>query len=192
MDRCRTGHWGQPWAWRAVCSSLFGESGTPRHSDAPGSSGCSRLGTRAFTGIPRGRAGGGRGLPCLQPHCGWAQTMHLLASQAHRAPPSPAPARLESGALGMTHLWASLYWVLSNPKGSLPRCRGMGQKKGVHPLTSQHSPSRRSCRGMEGSPASSPLHLPLVGQVRLVAHQRDDDVTAPSVQTLIWAAPPAC
>ena len=32
---------------------------------------------------------------------------------------------------------------------------------------------------MEGSPASSPLHLPLVGQVRLVAHQHDDDVTAP-------------
>lgn len=43
---------------------------------------------------------------------------------------------------------------------------------------SQDTPSRRSCRGGRGV-AHSPLHLPLVGQVRLVAHQHDDHIAAP-------------
>ena len=43
---------------------------------------------------------------------------------------------------------------------------------------SQNTPSRRSCRGGRRV-AHSPLHLPLVGQVRLVAHQHDDHIAAP-------------
>lgn len=119
---------------------------------------CSRLGTRPFTltpvltqAFPRGRASG-------SPRA--AVSMTALR---------PGPDHALLGWLGT--------WMLSEPSGPFPDA-GKQVRQGAHRLKSQDTPSRRSCRGGQWV-AHSPLHLPLVSQVRLVAHQHDDHIAAP-------------
>lgn len=67
----------------------------------------------------------------------------------------------------------------SSTRRDLSQMPGDGSDRVLTTHASQNSLPGRSCRGTEGGPACQRRHLPLVSQVRLVAHQHDDDIAAP-------------
>ena len=129
---------------------------------------CSCLGTRPFTltpasaqAFPRGRASG-------NPRA----TVSMTELR-------PGP---DHALLGWPGTWE--FSKSSGPQQGPSQMQGAGSDRALIIYKSQDTPSRRCCRGGRGV-AQSPLHLPLVSQIRLVAHQHDDHIAAPLCPDII-------